>query len=91
MRASALRQGQGQGRRRLRGLSHSPHLRRYCCAQDAASDAFFAGFYPPRTLTNQTAGVKGETWSVDPYGQGSDDFASPIDFYLIGAAWTRAG
>lgn len=59
-------------------------------SQDTATDAFFAGFYPPRTRTNQT-GVKGETWSVDPYGKGTDDFTSPIDFYLIGAAWTRAG
>jgi len=57
--------------------------------QDFA-DAFFAGFYPPGALTNATK-VAGETWSVDPYGGGTDDFTSPVDFYLIGAAWTRAG
>jgi hypothetical protein len=53
-------------------------------------DAFFAGFYPPHELTNQT-NVKGETWSVDPYGGGTDDFTSPVNYYLIGAAWTRGG
>jgi hypothetical protein len=51
-------------------------------------DAFIAAFYPDGTETNSTT-ASGVLWAVDPYGGGSDDFTSPIDFVLIGAAWDR--
>jgi hypothetical protein len=53
-------------------------------------DAFLAAFYRPGTPANSTDAT-GALWAVDPYGGGSDDFVSPIDFYLIGAAWDREG
>jgi hypothetical protein len=56
----------------------------------AFTDAFIAAFYPPQTLANAT-NAAGELWAVDPYGGGSDDFTTPIDFFLIGAAWSRGG
>lgn len=45
-------------------------------------DAFIATLYPPSGTP-----TSGYLWSVDPYGGGSDDFVSPITYFLVGAAW----
>ena len=52
----------------------------------STANAVLVGFYPPGALTNATA-VRGEAWSLDPFS-GENGFTSPMDFYLIGAAWT---
>lgn len=52
-------------------------------------DAFVAAFYPKGTRNNDTA--QGLIWAVDPYGGGTDDFTTPIDYVLIGASWDRGG
>lgn len=53
-------------------------------------DAFIAAFYAPGTSSNSTD-ASGALWAVDPYGGGSDDFVTALDYYLIGAAWDREG
>lgn len=53
----------------------------------ATEDAghFLAALYPAGTPTNATTGVSGYLWDVQPYG-GSDDYVTPLSYYLIGAA-----